>query len=44
MHACCLRKNLMALVRAWPGRKYPDSVEGSTQPIDQRDQDLFADF
>jgi serine/threonine protein kinase len=24
--------------------KYPDSVEGSTQPIDQRDQDLFADF
>ena len=24
--------------------KYPDSVDGSTQPIDARDQELFADF
>lgn len=24
--------------------KYPDSAEGSTQPIDQRDQALFEDF
>ena len=25
-------------------RKYPDSEEGSTQPIDARDQALFEDF
>jgi len=24
--------------------KYPDSAEGSTQPIEARDQELFADF
>mmetsp|Transcript_32991 Transcript_32991/g.65628 ORF Transcript_32991/g.65628 Transcript_32991/m.65628 type:complete len:325 (-) Transcript_32991:729-1703(-) len=24
--------------------KYPDSADGSTQPIDQRDQELFEDF
>jgi len=24
--------------------KYPDSAEGSTQPIDARDQELFDDF
>ena len=25
-------------------RKYPDSADGSTQAIDARDQELFADF
>ena len=32
-----------AFVRAFR-RKYPDSAEGSTQTIDARDQELFADF
>ncbi len=35
---------VLLFLRARRRRKYPDSAEGSTQAIDARDQELFADF